>query len=443
VGDHASSEHSGKLSHSSARNLARHTVGHQGREGDKKVKLGHASTMETRISVNDWDGEVTAPEFGGKFPAKKPNTSMKYPGEARACFGAAMRKNPISGEMEGVKAEPFDYTGKTVIGPKKFAGLMVTEEKRVIGMGKQWKKGGYDVMYPDPAERKAALIKKINKADATISVCDIIHHVIEESKKIYAGTAEEDTFLIFHDGLSAWWESDAQAYIKDLGFGDRQLRCVGDTNLGSRYWGKVVGDSPELCRTLDSHGFADLKAGMFYHCSVTSVLDVDDPLRFSMGTPFEVRSCMFRVWQVEPSSARIIQDVGGFVRVLEKIIEAKGCVVPDEFLRSGRRSLRHDGKGECKTHARTRQRKATITARPLHPDARGAYQLLVTGKQPQQPGVEQGEDGMQLLLEAALAVEDLERDPDEGPEEEAEDEAQPEEVEDNIERLIPTAAVPL
>ena len=45
----------------------------------------------------------------------------------------------------------------------------------------------------------------------------------------------------------------------------------------------------------------------------------------------------------------------------------KGCAVPDEYLRSGRRSLKKDGT-DAKLKARSRQRIDTQKAAPLHPD---------------------------------------------------------------------------
>ena len=60
--------------------------------------------------------------------------------------------------------------------------------------------------------------------------------------------------MIFHDGLSAWWEVEAQAHVATLGLKDRQIKNI-TANLGTRYEGKIVGDSPEMCRALDSHGF--------------------------------------------------------------------------------------------------------------------------------------------------------------------------------------------
>ena len=65
-----------------------------------------------------------------------------------------------------------------------------------------------------------------------------------------------NTFLIFHDGLSAWWGKEAQQYLTHKGFGRRQLCSYDPTNVGTRYQGKVAGDSPELCSGLDRNGFA-------------------------------------------------------------------------------------------------------------------------------------------------------------------------------------------
>jgi hypothetical protein len=55
---------------------------------------------------------------------------------------------------------------------------------------------------------------------------------------------------------------EAQVYLASRGFANRQIRNT-TANKGTRYDGKIVGDSPEMCRALDSHGFAYLKAGLF------------------------------------------------------------------------------------------------------------------------------------------------------------------------------------
>ena len=53
---------------------------------------------------------------------------------------------------------------------------------------------------------------------------------MNESKRIYAGTDEENLFLIYHDGLKAWWKVEAQNY----------LALYGDVNKGTLYQNKIV-----------------------------------------------------------------------------------------------------------------------------------------------------------------------------------------------------------
>ena len=65
------------------------------------------------------------------------------------------------------------------------------------------------------------------------------------------------------------------------------------------------------------------------------------------------------------------------VPVLDKIIEAKGGVVPDEFYRTGRRYRRFDDKGDCIRKPSLRQRKATLVAKPYHPELAAAYAPLM------------------------------------------------------------------
>ena len=76
-------------------------------------------------------------------------------------------------------------------------------------------------------------------------------HVIDESTSVFAGTSRASDFFIFHNGLSAWWETEAQAYLASRGFAHRQIRNT-TANKGTRYEGRIVGDSLEMCRALDS-----------------------------------------------------------------------------------------------------------------------------------------------------------------------------------------------
>ena len=224
---------------------------------------------------------------------------------------------------------------------------------------------------------------KHKKAD----IRGMMDHVIEGSKRAYAGTDMEDRFVIFHDGLSLWWTPETQEHMAKRGFEHRQMRILGSNvdkvakhyRIGKK--GKLVGDSPELCRALDSHGFADLDASLAFQCAIASALPIDHPLRrfWNMGTTGSLWGAMVKTWlEVAPCSLRVVEDVDHLPVPLDKIIAAEGCVVPDGFLRAGRRARRADGTGECAGKARKRQRKATLVAKKHHPELDEAYAHLMS-----------------------------------------------------------------
>jgi hypothetical protein len=190
-------------------------------------------------------------------------------------------------------------------------------------------------------------------------------------------------FFVFHDGLSAWWEALAQAYMRARGFEHRQIRNI-DANKGTRYEGKIVGDSPEMHRALDSHGYADLKAAVLAYSSFNSVYAVDDPRRFKLGTPGEVLRSIERAWTVAPTSKRIVEDILVLPRVLSKIIEYKGCVVPDEVLRHGRRAAKWETSEMSTSDQKAKPRSFTrienlASSVPAHPDVDPARAVLRSG----------------------------------------------------------------
>ena len=159
---------------------------------------------------------------------------------------------------------------------------------------------------------------------------------------------------------------------------------------------KLCGNSPEICRALDSHGFADLKAAMAYHCALSSTYPIGDYRRFCMGTPTQVWSTMIRCWELEPTSERIKEDILAFPRVLDKIIAYKGCVVPDECLRHGKRWARLDKKGDCKKKPRASQRKSMMKGRVTHRDCAAA---LLSLENKEAEAVDRDATGVDLLTQ--------------------------------------------
>ena len=363
------------------------------------------------------DGTPASPEEGGVFPPEQPTTSIKFPGEARGLFGAAIRKKE-DGTYEGVKAPVFNYTGRQVVSMSGYNTAVKQELKRVMELRGVWRTEGYGYQqrYPDTweAEVRAKVDQKL------CNVKDLIDHVITESSAIYEGTEHANTFRIFHDGLSMWWDKDAQDYIRERGFYDRQLKAKDPTNhneLCKRYRNKLTGDSPELCRALDSHGFADLRRSIEFHCCLTSSYAADDGRKFLQGTPAQVFSSMKRCWEVAPSSERIVEDILKFEAVLDKIIAADGCMVEDEFLRTGRRGDDMDRKytsiqkgsvgKDLKHKATSRQRLDTLSSQPLavHKDAKDGYRYIMSvARGGAQVAADNGfDDDLESLLDIELS----------------------------------------
>ena len=107
---------------------------------------------------------------------------------------------------------------------------------------------------------------------------ELTDHMIRETAAAYKGTDREADFLIHHDALFVFTaEKEAQDYIKSQypEMAGRFIASVGTTNQGTAYHGRAPGDSPELARGLDSHGFfADLDYATSYCCSLASAFRV-------------------------------------------------------------------------------------------------------------------------------------------------------------------------
>jgi hypothetical protein len=378
-------------------------------EHHRKIRLGHASKHETRIRRNA-QGKVAAAADGGTLPPKSPLTTVKYADEARGCFGAAMIM--IDGQKRGVKSIPFNYTGCWLHGFKGYEDEFEKERRRVIPMvcapfpaGSRDKKGlGYEdlpgamVVLPNGQIQWKQLIIDViegRSRSAIRHVKDLIDHMFKESDKMFKGTNRENDYLIFHDALSVFYEAEAQAYMKQSypSHHARLIRIVGTTNIGTVFANRPTGDGPELCRALDSHGFADLEYAVSFSCSLGSVYAMDNPKRqfWNQGTPNQLWGVIDAVWsQVAPTPDRVVEDIEMLPHVVDKIIEAKGCAVPDLCLRKGRRALSTSDLAQARSTQPQRNplaRDKISTHKPLiiHPDLREAYQQLLGVAPPAQP----------------------------------------------------------
>ena len=103
---------------------------------------------------------------------------------------------------------------------------------------------------------------------------------------------------------------------------------------------KVVGDSLELCRCLDSRGFADTEAAVTLSCSLATYYPRGHAMRakWNLGNADALWTCVAEIWvKCAPTSGRFVEEIVKILPVRDKITEAKGGVVPDELYRTGRR----------------------------------------------------------------------------------------------------------
>ena len=252
-------------------------------EKHSKCVLGCSSKHEYLIPSKDGtqDGEYLHPDEGGEMPERMPTIVPKFGQEARMAFGVGMKE--VRGEMTGFKMLPFNYTGTKLVGPKKFEKRRLQEIAAVLQLkGGGWEKyeakdairlpgGRYEMRYGANWEEKLkeACAKNHDGREAMTSVLDLVDHVVKEGNRLFEGTEFENTWVIYHDALLQWWEKGTQAHLLSLGFPPaRQMCCQGETNKGTRYEGKLVGDTPEFM-PLDTNLFSDYEVSMSQHVATT------------------------------------------------------------------------------------------------------------------------------------------------------------------------------
>mmetsp|Transcript_18727 Transcript_18727/g.59328 ORF Transcript_18727/g.59328 Transcript_18727/m.59328 type:complete len:610 (+) Transcript_18727:209-2038(+) len=311
----------------------------------------HAKAVLGPMSKHQWsfpkkDGRVCAPDDGGQYTAPPERTLPKFEQEARFAFGVMMKTVDGGRRMMGVKMEPFEYTGKKMLGVAAWEKALEVEFARVEKLtGGVWANVGSGVG-PDGeyieggryyAAHGDAWLEKVEKTLKLVCVTRLIDHIVAEMDKAFAGTPYANTYVIAHDALSQFTEFGAQEYLRSKGFGpDRLLGPRDGTNVGTRYENRQVGDSPELM-PLDSNLFSDLMYGCKQHRALTWLLPNDDPKKFKFGTPAEVSNTLRRTWEVFPTPERIVEDIKRFPDALDKIIAAKGAYVDEMDNRKGRR----------------------------------------------------------------------------------------------------------
>lgn len=340
-----------------------------------KQKVGTHTKIEHRVYQNA-EGDFTLPEDGGVLPDNLKMLTLKFEQEARTLMGCYQDEN-------GGKTVPvFDYTSRLVVGFARFkkecddeitTRLLFGAVPTPSGLKSIWF-GGYEARYGADYMKQVEI--NVNKTYCCVK--ELIDHIWKTANDAYAGTSMQDCFMIYHDHLSTMWEKGAIEYMKDLGMWDRLIKITGSNNakVVKLYRDSIPGNSPEHARGTDSHAFSILMAMIYAMVALTCDYNDDDPRKFILSTPKHCFSAMQRVWSIIPPE-RFSADISDWPRVNEKIIEAKGCVVEGEDLRSGRRKIKMDGVTPKTARSGLRDTKATLTSGPIHPDAQDGFDAII------------------------------------------------------------------
>lgn len=153
-------------------------------------------------------------------------------------------------------------------------------------------------------------------------------------------------------------------------FRHRQVALFDERFRGTGYYGRLVGNSPELMPQ-DNNLFADMKRALDWNVAATSDLPTDHPDKFDKSTPKRLRKAVIRTWQYSPSSDRIVEDIDRGARAVGEIIVAEGHPIKFQGQRRGKRAGR-DGPEVGPKRRRTKLDVTSSIGQQGHPLARVA-----------------------------------------------------------------------
>lgn len=196
--------------------------------------------------------------------------------------------------------------------------------------------------------RKEAKKQALN---GCVCITDLLKHIVIHTKELYKDTPHFDTYYFYHDALSqltadacvAWMQETTipgenkkiyDRWVKpELGLNDR---------FGKKWRGRPLGNSPELM-PLDNSLNQDLHKAVRFHVSLSTIMfdrGDTDPRIFLLTTPKSTASAYSRIWEISPTSERILQDIKKWNVANYAIVKAEGVYV--EGLAGG-------NKGNCHT----------------------------------------------------------------------------------------------
>ena len=219
----------------------------------------------------------------------------------------------------------------------------------------------------------------IRKA-GSVCITELVRHMDTHTAAVYKGTEFEKTYKWYHDALTQLTCKRTRAWMEEEDLLKHWLLPVGPYNEGTVYYGRPVGNTPEIM-PWDCSLNRDVHCTVEFYSAMSKWLPKDHPLyprRFSKASYAIMRSSYLRVLHPEtgvcPSSERIVQDViKCWGEHLDVICAHGGAAVPELGNRVGKRRL----EGLKKNRGGKRVKNEWKMLDNIHPDAAEAWKVYI------------------------------------------------------------------
>ena len=179
-----------------------------------------------------------------------------------------------------------------------------------------------------------------------VCITDLILHMCKCTAAAYAGTEFEDSWFFYHDALTQLTCKRTREWMVQKDLMKRWLLPVGECNVGTVYFGRPVGNTPEIM-PWDTSLNHDVHSRVEFYSAICKWIPKGHPLyakRFGKSSYKIMRDSYLRVLDPQtgvcPSSHRIIQDITKcWGEHLDKICAKRGGAVPGLGNRAGKRRL--------------------------------------------------------------------------------------------------------
>ena len=234
----------------------------------------------------------------------------------------------------------------------------------------------YQSRYGDEWERH--LREDIRKS-GSVCITELILHMCKATAKAFENTEYRDSWFFYHDALSQLTCSRTREWMAEKDLLKRWLLPVGPCNEGTCYFGRPVGNSPEIM-PWDCSLNHDVHCCVEFYSAICKWIPEDHPLypqRFSKSSTKVMLRSYLRILDPDtgvcPSSDRIVQDIGkAWGDHLDMICGKNGGAVPGIGNRVGRRKL--EG---VKKRGGKRVKGEWKMLDNLHPDILGPWEAFI------------------------------------------------------------------